>query len=175
MSAHGPDLSGVIAATPRTVPAKVKTMAIAGLVLGLVGAGIGFSGDANRTMASFVANFLYFAGVAQGAVVFAVALMLTQSRWGRPLKRIAESFVLFLPIIYGLLFVFLIAGGIEIYPWMHEQMPPHKAIYLSKGFFIIRQVVGLGLLALLSFLFVRASLRPDLGVAREQLGSRAPA
>lgn len=175
MSAHGPDLSAIIASTPRAVPGRVKTLATVGLVLGLAGAGIGFATDADRTLASFVANFLYFAGVCQGAVILAVAFMLTQSRWGRPLKRIAESFGLYLPVLHGLLLVFMIGGGLHIYPWSHEPMPAHKAIWLSPGFFIARQVVGLGLLTLLSLLFIRASLRADLGVVKARIGDRAPA
>ena len=175
MSAHGPDLSAVIAGTPRELPGKVKMFGLVAIVIGLAGLGVGMATNPDRTLAAFVANFLYFAGISQGAVMFAVALMITQARWARPLKRIAESFVVFLPVMYLLLMVFLLAGGMHIYPWTHEEMPPHKAIYLQPGFFAMRQAVGLGLLTLLSLLFVRASLRPDLGVARAILGDRAPA
>ena len=175
MSSHGPDLSAVYAGTPRQVPSQIKMGGLVGVVVGVAALAFGLMTAPERTMASFVANFLYFYGICQGAVVFAIAMMLTQARWGRPLKRIAESFAVYLPILHTLLVVFLLAGGLEIYPWMHEEMPPHKAIWLQPGFFVVRQVVGLGLLWVLSLLFLRASLRADLGVVRERIGDRAPA
>jgi len=174
MSAHGPDLSAVIAGTPRTMPARVKTLGTVGLVLGLAAAGYGFATAPERTSASFVANFLYFFGIVFGGMIFSVAQMITQARWARPLKRIGESFWVFGIIMWALLLIFLLAGGMEIYPWMHEQMPPHKAIYLQPGFFFARQFVGLGLLIVVSGLYFRAGLRVDLGVVREKIGDRAP-
>ena len=175
MSAHGPDVSGIVAGTPRTLPSQVKMVAIAGVAVGVAAAAFGLMTSPERTMASFIANFLYFFGITNGAVIFSVALMLTQGRWARPFKRIAESFAVFSPVLYVLLLVMLAAGGMDIYPWTHEEMPAHKAIYLTKGFFFARQVVGLGLLVLLTLLYLRSSLRPDLGAAREKLGDKAPA
>lgn len=174
MSAHGPDLSAVIAGTPRALPARVKTLGALGVAVGVAAAAFGFLTAPERTSASFIANFLYFFGIAQGAIIFSVAQMLTQARWARPLKRIAEGFWLYLPILWGLLLVFLLAGGMHIYPWTHEEMPPHKAIWLQPSFFFARQFFGLGLLILVGGLYVRASLRTDLGVVREKIGDRAP-
>lgn len=174
MSSHGPDLSGVVASTPRQMPARVKTLGAIGVALGIGAAAFGFMTEPERTAASFIANFLYFFGICFGGVIFSVALMLTQGRWGRPLKRIAESFWIYTPILWVLLLAFLALGGMHIYPWTHEAMPAHKAIYLQPGFFFARQFVGLGLLILLSGLYFRASLRPDLGVIREKIGDRAP-
>lgn len=174
MSAHGPDLSGVIAGTPRQMPARVKTLGLVGVAIGVAAAALGFLTEPERTAASFIANFLYFFGIAFGGLVFSVALMLTQGRWARPLKRISESFWIYTPILWVLLLVFLMAGGMQIYPWMHEKMPAHKAVYLTPGFFFARQFVGLGLLILVAGLYFRASLRADLGLLRERLGDRAP-
>lgn len=174
MSAHGPDLSGIIAGTPRSMPARVKTLGTVGVLVGVGAAAFGFLTAPERTSASFIANFLYFFGICFGGLIFSVALMLTQGRWARPLKRIAESFWIYTPVLWILLLAFLGLGGMEIYPWMHEQMPPHKAIYLQPGFFFARQFVGLGFLILISGLYFRASLRADLGVVRERIGDRAP-
>ena len=68
-------------------------------------------------------------------------------------------------VLLGALLVFLVIGGLDIFPWAHADehpMPPHKAVYLTPGFFFARQFLGLGLMVVLSLLFVRTSLRPDL-------------
>ena len=38
MSAHGPDVSGIVAGTPRTLPSQVKMVAIAGVAVGVAAA-----------------------------------------------------------------------------------------------------------------------------------------
>jgi hypothetical protein len=176
---HGPpDLTGVIEATPREVPSAVRIGSIAAIVVGAAAFGYGLATEPIAAKAAFVHNFLYFGAMSQGAMLFSIALMLSQGRWGRPLKRIAEGIGTFAPIAWIALIVFLVLGGVDLYPWAHPEadpMPAHKAVWLQPAFFIARQVVGMGLLVLLGWLFRRASLRADLGVAAKQLGTRAPA
>jgi hypothetical protein len=115
-------------------------------------------------------------GVGQGGVMFSVVQTATLGRWGRPFKRIAESFAAFLPIVYVLYIAFLLGGGLHLYEWTHEPMPAHKAVWLQPGFFVARQIVLLGILIALSSVFVRNSLRPDLGATAELIGAdKAPA
>jgi len=97
--------------------------------------------------------------------------MVTYARWQKRFKRISESFSMFLPVSMGLLLVFLVAGGIDVYPWHHDpgSLPAHKALYFKPAFFYARIIIGLGLLAGLSYIFVQKSLRADLGVAAEQM------
>jgi len=172
---NGPDVARTIQSTPREFPATVRTATNVGLVIGLLSISAGLSMHADRTAGMLLTCLVYFIGVSQGGVMFAVAQTATLGRWGRPFKRIAESFAVMLPILYLLWIVFLLAGGLHVYEWTHEPMHNHKAIWLQPGFFVARQVVALGILFLLSLTFVRNSLRPDLGVAAEKLGSRAPA
>ncbi|MDP2312673.1 MAG: hypothetical protein Q8P41_07195 [Pseudomonadota bacterium] len=171
----GPDVARSIQSTPRQVPSPVRTYTTIGLVLGLLSIGAGLAIQTDRTLGVVLTCIVYFIGVSQGGVMFSVAQTAALGRWGRPFKRIAESFVVMLPILYLLWIVFLLAGGLHIYEWTHEPMHGHKAIWLQPGFFVARQVVCLGVLFLLSLTFVRNSLRPDMGVAAEALGSRAPA
>ena len=98
-------------------------------------------------------------------------------RWGRPLKRISESFAIMMPVLYVGLLTFLALGGIEVYPWVEEarahSLPAHKAVYLTEPFFFWRQVGGLGLLILLDWKYIQASWRPDIGMMAEKLGDKA--
>lgn len=174
---EAPNLDSVLAGTPRVLPQNLKIVCAVMILSGAVAAFLGFLADPVRTSGAVIFNFLYFAGVSQGGFMLAIALMLTQGRWGRPIKRIAEGFGVFFPMISAVFIVFLILGGIDVYPWTHADhpMPPHKAIYLTKGFFIMRMVFGLGFLSLLNLLYIRASLRPDLGTISVDMGDRAPA
>ncbi len=181
MASHGLDFGPVLSSTPRAVPGIVKSGGLALMAIGLISAAVGIfgvEGGSVRVAATFVINFLYWAGIAQGAMMFAVAFVLVKGRWGRPLKRLAEAFALMLVPMYALLIVFLLAGGLEIYEWHHwlpGEAPPHKAAYLTSGFFIARLVIGLGLLLALDLLFIRASLRADLGVAKSKIKGTVPA
>jgi hypothetical protein len=170
----GPDVTETIQSTPRQVPPMVRNLTTAGIVVGAGALGLGLFTHADRTMGALLTCIVYFFCVSWGGVMFSTIATATLGRWQRPFKRIGESFAAMLPILYVLWIVFLLAGGLHIYEWTHEEMHGHKAIWLQPGFFVMRQVVLVGFLVLLSLTFVRNSLRPDLGVAAEQLGSRAP-
>ena len=175
MGSHHIDTSAAISGIPRTVPGAVKGAAGAGILVGLAAFGYGMATHKDLALAGFISNFMFWGGMAQGALMLVVAMTLAKARWGRPLKRFAEALGLMFPIMYALLLVFFLIGGLDVYPWMHEQMPPHKAIYLQPGFFVARQAVGLGILIVLSLAFIRADLRADFGVAGAKLGDKAPA
>jgi hypothetical protein len=171
---HGPDLSGIVAASPRALPKGLVNWCMLFLFLGVFGAHWSYAQWPERAMGAFLTCIVYFLGVCQGGFMFAVSLTLTQGRWGRPLKRIAECFAIMVPVIYIGLLSFLVLGGLDIFPWTTEEMPPHKAIYLNTRFFMLRQVFGLLLVMLLSLGYLRASWRPDLGMMKARLGDDAP-
>jgi hypothetical protein len=171
---HGPDLSGIVASSPRPLPKGLVGWSLTALAIGLFGAHWSFAQFPDRAMGAFLTCLVYFLGMCQGGFMFAASLTLTQGRWGRPLKRISECFVIMVPVIYVALIVFLLLGGMDIFPWVTEKMPPHKAVWLQPGFFLMRQVFGLLFIMLLSFGYLRASWRPDLGMMQEKIGSAAP-
>ena len=172
----GPDVNRVMMSTPREVPANWSKMLYGGIAVGVASLGAGLALHTERTMGVLLVCLVYFMGVGQGGVMFSVVQTATLGRWGRPFKRIAESFAAFLPVVYVLYIAFLLGGGLHLYEWTHEAMPAHKAIWLQPGFFVARQVVLLGILITLSGLFVRNSLRPDLGATAELIGAdKAPA
>lgn len=189
MSSHSIDISPHIESVRhRTVPGTARMVAIAGIVLGVIGFGYGMMTNPVWAWGAWLVATLFVLGLAQGGVCFSVMMTLTWARWGRPLKRIAEAFGFFLPIAYLMLLVLLLAGN-GIYPWHEGQMifdepvalEPHspgawasKEIWLSLPFFIARQVLALGLLIVLDLLYIRSSLRPDLIAAQQTLGDDAP-
>jgi len=162
---------------PRPVPAKLALAAKLLVVVGIVSLGLGLSGDPVRARSAVLVNLVYFLGLSAGGVMISGALVLAMGRWGRPVKRIAESFVLFLPVIWVLLAIFLLTGGLDLYEWHTHpgSLHAHKAIWLTSTFFTFRVLFFSGVIMLLGLLVLRNSLRPDLGVAALKLGGQHPA
>lgn len=173
----------------RSVPGTLKTLCFAGIAVGLLGFGYGlFAGNPGWAWGALLVATFFAMGVSQGGVVFAGIMQGTQARWGRPLKRVGEAFGFYLPVTWLLLAVFLVGGGLSIYPWSPDwihgapiSLEPHasgawrsKPIWLSPGFFVARQLGGLGLLMALNFVFIRNAMGPDLLAMKNKLGADAP-
>jgi hypothetical protein len=182
---HHVDYGAYVAKAPRSMPSSVKMGSIALMVLGIAAAAFGFSTAPVRTGGAFIVNFMYWAGIAQGGMMLAVALVIVKGRWGRPLKRMCEAFCLMMIPMYVLLMVFLLAGGLGIYEWSHwtasEFGHLHKWVYFfgsapAEGvdaapfpwFFVGRVGILLAVLITVDLWFIRTSVRSDMGTAMEQ-------
>jgi hypothetical protein len=177
----------------REVPSVVRMGAIGAMVWGVVALAYGlFAFDKAWTLGGVIVAIMYGLGITQGAVMFGVIQAGTQARWGRSLKRIAESIALALPFVYVLFLAFLFLGT-DVYAWSpttitgsvengafnHQQvaLAPHmegaphsKEFWLSKPVFIGRLALGVGFLMVLDLIFLRASLRPDLIAMKKRTG-----
>ncbi len=128
---------------------------------------LGLMADPVRAWRAYTYNWIYFAGIAQGAVLLAAVVSLTRGVWSRPIRRVALSFVAFLPIAYLILFPpLLIWGAGHLFPWLHEDIGG-KAAYLNMPFLVTRHVLGLAALLVLSGLFAYWQIRPDAGLAKD--------
>ena len=144
------------------------------LSLGLVLVGgaafwIGASGSqAERTWQVFLVNYLFWSGLAFGSVLISAALVITKARWGRPLKRLAEAPVAFLPLSF-LLFWVLYLGRDKLFPWIHEPVPQKEA-WLNTGFLFARDGVSLFLLTAVSLALVYYSVRGEREIYSQGMG-----
>ncbi len=144
----------------------------AGLILGaMVAVGLiafvaRLTVDPDRAWQAYVSNWLFFASVAQGAIILAAATTITKAKWNWSLRRIALAFGAFLPVAF-VLFLPMLTLGEDYFTWIgymeHDEIVQKKAAYLNLPFLISRNVVGLLLLFGLSLYFVYLGLRPDLG------------
>lgn len=173
----------------RKVPMSVMGAAGAAMVFGLAGFGYGMVTNPAWAWGAVLVGMVYVLGLSAGGLIFSVIATLTWARWSRPLKRVAEGFAVFLPIGWALLVVFLVAAN-GLYPWNPNTfveggpvaLEPHspavlfasKPVWLSLPFFIARNTLGVGLLVGLGLLYLRASLKPDLMLAKQKLGPKAP-
>jgi hypothetical protein len=138
------------------------------MVLGVIGAGAfgaGVAADGTRAWNALLVNFLFWSGLGHAGVAFSAMFHATSARWARPIKRIAEATIAFLPVSTVMLIVLL--GGVAVWaPWMHEPNTARHA-WLNAPAFIVRQAFGFLLLGVISMAYVSASIRPDVGQLRE--------
>ncbi len=138
-----------------------KPYLIALLAVGVVGFLVGMlAGETQQVMQAYLINFVFWIGIAQGAVILSVVLRLTNAKWGRPIMRIAESASAFLPVTI-LLFIIIMLGGEKLFIWINEPVA-HKAAYLNAPFMYSRVLVSLVLMTVLSLIYVGNSIRNDL-------------
>ena len=132
------------------------------LVLGLLGS------HPERMWWAYHANFMFWAGLAQGMVVFAATQKLAKGHWSGVIIRFAEAGVAFTTVSL-LLFVGTIIGREYIFSWIHEPRPEIGGWLTSKWFFL-RNGAILAALTWLSWRFVRHDVTPD---ARELASGEA--
>lgn len=142
------------------------------IVIGAIALIAAFVVDPTRAWRAYHFNWLYFVSVAQGAVLLAAVVSITRGVWSQPIRRMALSFVAYLPIAW-LLCIPIFFGARHIFPWVADPstMQPGKEVYLNLPFMAVRVLGMLALLIVLDFLFAYRSLRPDLGLVKD----RAPA
>lgn len=142
-----------------------RTAMLVGAALCAIGAAaflIGALGSSPaRAWQTYLINFMFWAGLAFGAVMFSALLTITEARWGRPLKRLAEGFAAFTPVVCALFWV-LYLGREHLFGWIHVP-PPEKAAWLNVGFLFIRDGIALILLTAVGLAIVYHSTRMDGG------------
>ena len=125
------------------------------------------SSAAERTWQVFLINTVFWGGMAQAGVMLSVIWQITDAKWGRPFKRVAEGFGAFLPVAF-LMFILVFFGADHLYEWVEKPMHVKEG-YLNLNFFIIRNVVALLILFWLTKVYLKNSLQPDLAEAQRLL------
>ena len=119
-----------------------------------------FAGDAQRAWSAYLTNYVYWTGLAFGTFLLSPVLVLTNATWGRPVKRLSESVVFFLPFTFILLWPLFLARGSVFWWVLHPEA--QKAPWLNTPFFFAREGVGLFALALTAALITYHSVKSDL-------------
>ena len=126
------------------------------------------NGHADVAWTAFHLNFVFWAGVSHGGVLFACAMRITSSSWGRSLMRICESFAAFMPVVFILLLVLLFAGGEQTLPYLAEEYKDYDAVtskkwttWLNFNFVLTRSVLLIGTLHILTYYYLYHSIKQD--------------
>jgi hypothetical protein len=122
--------------------------------------------DPMRGWRAYLINFLFWAGIAQGAVVFAAIYHVVGAKWGPPLRRLGEGAAAFLPVS-GLFFLPLYFGLKKFFGEVLA-LNPNRGAWFDPRFIFVRGGLGIGLMTVLSLFFVYYSLRPEIGMEHER-------
>ena len=155
------------------VPGIIRIGAPVLAVLGVILMALAFGADTPRAWRAYHFNWLYFTALAQGAVILAVVVTITRGVWSRPIRRLALSFVAFLPFAW-IMAIPILVGAENIFPWVADPhaIQPGKDAYLNVPFMAIRILGLLGLLIFFDLKFAYWALRPDLGLMRDSVPER---
>jgi hypothetical protein len=144
--------------------APVKRFALVGGIAAAAGGLVMLLGlmsaQADRTWWAYHANFVFWAGLAQGMVVFAATQKLAKGHWSGVLIRFAEAGAAFTALSV-VLFVGVFLGREHIFTWLHEPRPEVRG-WLTTTWFFPRNGAILAVLAWLSWRFVRHDMAPDV-------------
>ena len=143
---------------------SLAAVLIGGIVF-LIGTG---GPQPERAWQIFLVNYLFWSGMAFGSVLFSAVLVITKARWGRPIKRLAEAPVAFLPLAF-LLFWVLFLGRERLFPWIQHPLPL-KAAWLDIGFLFARNGIFLFMLTAVSLGLVYFSVRGEKKISPELEG-----
>jgi hypothetical protein len=167
-SVHVPTRDEVVAAYTRPLPRWIGLSTIILSAIGLVVFVIGLFVAPDRVWRAYHVNWLFFASMSSGGVVFVAVQRITTARWSRAIIRFMEGYAAFLPVAFVMLLVTLFAGKNHIFPWTHEVPPVSEKVFYYNGTFLTTRVlIAFGLLTLLSVWFVWTSVRLDVGVLPE--------
>ena len=170
MSSHHIDTpvrEDVVAATARPMP---RAVTVVSALLALIGAAVfiigAFMGQ-DRVWRALHFNWLFFATMSQAGVVFVAVQRITTTRWSRPIVRLLEGYVAFLPVAF-LLLVLMLLGSKHVFPWLEHGAPiPEKRAYLGTGFLVARELIAFAILTGLSLWYIYTSVRLDVGIIPE--------
>lgn len=144
----------------------VRALAVL-LALGILAFLVGIAGTSSaRAWQIYLVNYLFWSGLAAAGVMLAAIWLLSDSVWGQAIRGVAIATSSFLPAML-LLYLPLIVGRRELFPWVLRPKP-HHAVWYEPTFVFARDLVSLLLFCGLCFVFLYYSLRPTLGAAIEK-------
>jgi hypothetical protein len=156
----------------RAATAPAGGLLILGAALAVAGLGLFvvqlLGDDPARAWRVFLVNFVFFTGLASGAVIFAATQKITKGVWSGPVIRFAEAAVAFLPVAV-LLFLLLWLGREHLFPWIAHPTPA-RGKWLTVPWVFWRDLAALLLVEGLAIAFVLTELKPDLYALRDQTG-----
>jgi len=160
-----PTREELVATYSRPLPKAVGTLSLVLAVLGALVFVIGLFVAPDRAWRAYHANWLFFTSLSSAGVVFVAVQRITTARWSRPIVRLLEGYVAFLPLAFVLLLISIFLGKNHIFPWTHERPPvPEKVLYFNGAFLTARALLSFGLITLLSLWYVYTSVRLDVGL-----------
>ncbi len=162
------EMKAVLEQTSFEVGARWRNVLFLCIAIGIIGFIGGLFGDQSYfAWQALLVNTIFFGGISLGGLVFSLIFTITNAHWGRPIKRLAEAMAGFIPAS-AVFFILLFFCAEHFFEWMDPQKVIHsKAGWLNFPFFIARNVVLFAVVAGLAWIYLKAVIRPDIGLARK--------
>ncbi|HEX9727383.1 MAG TPA: NrfD/PsrC family molybdoenzyme membrane anchor subunit [Gemmatimonadales bacterium] len=152
----------------RAAHAPAGGLVMLGGVLAVLGLGffvmLSTGDDPARAWRMFLVNFVFFTGLAAGAVIFAATQKITKGAWAGSIIRFAEAGVAFLPVAL-VLFLVLFLGREYLFPWI-EHPTPARGKWLTVPWVFTRDLASLLIVFGVAIAFVWQELKPDVAALR---------
>jgi hypothetical protein len=152
-----------------TPPAELKSVSLRALIVGvvftvllLIGAFI----DHTQFFHAYLVGFIFWIGITLGSLALLMLQHLTGGVWGLMIRRVLEASTRTLPLMV-LLFIPMIIGLRQIYPWTSSALMnqtaalQQKAHYLNPSFFMTRGAIYFAFWSLLALSLNWMSLEQD--------------
>jgi len=163
-----PSREELVATYSKPLPKRLHMLMTVLGVLGLIVFVAGVLMTPDRAWRAFHFNWLFFTSLSSAGVMFVAVQRITTARWSRPIVRLLEGYVAFLPVAFVLLLVSLFIGKGHIFPWTHEHPPvAEKVLWYNAAFLSTRAIVSFGVITLLSLWYIYTSVRLDVGLLPE--------
>ncbi len=136
-----------------------------GLALTLLG---GIVGDPRRALYAYLVAFVYWVGLALGALILLGSFHAASAKWPVVLRRFLESLPASLPLFVVLL-VPILVGMRHLFPWVDlgalqgdlRHLAEHRRPYLNVPFFVVRAAIYFAVWIGVSHLLRAWSVRQD--------------
>ena len=155
----------------RGLNAPTQGLLVGGAVLAVLGLGLFVAllmgDDPGRAWRMFLINFLFFTGIAQGAIIFAAIQKIAKGHWSGPIIRFAEAAVAFLPVSL-ICFLVLFLGKDHLFPWI-EHPTPARGNWLTVPWVFWRDLVALVAVFGVAVAFVYHDMKPDVAELKEHV------
>lgn len=124
---------------------------------------------------SYLVGYLFWVGIAVGSLVLLMLQHLTGGGWGLVIRRVLEASTRTIPLML-VLFVPIVLGAHQIYPWMRQDEMQKNAALLEKGrylnlqAFVLRALAYFAIWLALSYFLNKWSLEQDRTADRRNTG-----
>src|SRR6185503_5720571 len=146
--------------TPPPELAGVRTRALIAGVIFTVLLIIGAFLNRAQFFHAYLVGYTFWIGITVGSLALLMLQHLTGGAWGIVIRRVLEAATRTLPLM-GLLFIPIVLGLKQIYPWMHAEVMHTAALqqkaakFLNPSFFTLRAVIYFAIWGLAAFLLSR--------------------
>lgn len=126
----------------------------------------GVGKDPVRLWSNYLINYFFWMNVGMFGLFFVALQHLTASYWSSTIRRVAESFIAYIPVS-ALMFIGLLFGTHSLFEWTHtdvvnaDPILKMKEAYLNMPFFIVRHVTLYAIVFFLGGKLVKNSLSQD--------------